>query len=527
MVGGVMSIIYKKFISIMFYMAGIFLLLNHQAVFAQINDTKPFRDIISIQGIREHQLALQEIASHHGNRMTITEGYRASVDYVKNQLESIGYDVQFQEFEIGLSDEHCPPVLIKMSPDQKVFQAGRDFSNMTAAGNLEINKEVEAIDLKIPSLAPNDSTSGCEKEDFKNFKPGNIALIQRGTCTFRVKVENAKFAGASGVIIFNEGNPGRIDAIDSNLPSSLANIAVLGASFAVGNSLRKNVLHGPTGIHVFMKVDVMINNHTVKNIIAETKEGDEARVVVVGAHLDSVIDGPGMNDNASGSATILEIAKKFAEMSYVSHNKLRFIWFGAEEFGLLGSEFYVNSLTEDEKKQILAMLNFDMLGSSNYARFVYDGDNSSKVKTMAQAGPEGSGHIENIFLDYFLSLGLASHPTAFDGRSDYGPFIEAEIPAGGLFSGAEGRKSSDLAQIYGGIAGVAFDPCYHQACDDFTHTGGNEDTSLALKSLDELSDAAAHAVLTLANSTANIRPKKDKLYKTKIELEYKGDLLIR
>ena len=103
-----------------------------------------------------------------------------------------------------------------------------------------------------------------------------------------------------------------------------------------------------------------------------------------------------------------------------------------------------------------------MVGSPNYVRFVYDGDGSGE----GPAGPPGSAQIEQLFTSYFASQSLASEPTAFDGRSDYGPFIAVGIPAGGLFTGAEGVKTAAQAAVYGGTAGVAYDPCYHQACDD-------------------------------------------------------------
>jgi Zn-dependent M28 family amino/carboxypeptidase len=214
---------------------------------------------------------------------------------------------------------------------------------------------------------------------------------------------------------------------------------------------------------------------------------------VVGAHLDSVAEGPGINDNGSGTAAILEIAEEISELEdFEPRNKIRFAFWGAEEAGLLGSEYYVSQLNASAIKKIAVNLNFDMLGSPNYVRFVYDGDGSA----TDTAGPNGSKNIEQVFLDYFAEEDLATEPTAFDGRSDYGPFIAVGIPAGGLFSGAEGIKSAEEAGIYGGTAGVAYDPCYHQACDTFAN---NNDTGLH-----QLSDAAAHAVLTFAETTSAV-----------------------
>jgi Zn-dependent M28 family amino/carboxypeptidase len=210
-------------------------------------------------------------------------------------------------------------------------------------------------------------------------------------------------------------------------------------------------------------------------------------VVVVGAHLDSVAAGPGINDNGSGSSTILEIAQEMAELEIEPVNQVRFAWWGAEEGGLFGSQYYVDQLSKKAIKDIAVNLNFDMVGSPNYVRFVYDGDASD----TDSLGSSGSGAVEDVFLDYFANVvELPVEPTAFDGRSDYDAFINVGIPAGGLFTGAEETKTAEQAAIYGGTAGLALDPCYHQACDDIDN--------LSTDALDEMSDAAAHATLTFA-----------------------------
>lgn len=171
--------------------------------------------------------------------------------------------------------------------------------------------------------------------------------------------------------------------------------------------------------------------------------------------------GRGSTTNGSGSSYNLESAIKLAGSGIKLENKVRFAFWGAEEEGLIGSTFYVNSLSDDEFSKILLNVNFDMIASPNYVRFVYDGDGSD----TPTAGPPGSAQIEEVFNDYFDSIGLAHDPTAFDGRSDYGPFIARGAPAGGLFTGAEGIKTPAQAATYGGTAGVAYDHCYHQACD--------------------------------------------------------------
>ncbi|MDH3376568.1 MAG: M28 family metallopeptidase [Gammaproteobacteria bacterium] len=243
------------------------------------------------------------------------------------------------------------------------------------------------------------------------------------------------------------------------------------------------------GFQLHMIADVFRGIVTTSNVIAETPGGRDDRVVVVGAHLDSVPQGPGIQDNGSGSAAILEIALQMAELDIEPRNKVRFAWWGAEESGLVGSQFYVDNLSKREIKNIALNLNFDMIGSPNFVRFVYDGNGSD----TPLAGPNGSKNIEQVFLDYFINQGLPTEPTAFDGRSDYGPFIAVGIPAGGLFTGAERIKTEDEVAIYGGTAGEQYDPCYHLACDTFDN--------ISLEALDQMSDAVAHSVLTFAMTT--------------------------
>ena len=262
---------------------------------------------------------------------------------------------------------------------------------------------------------------------------------------------------------------------------------VRGGRLSTASVLANGVEKGATGLTARVKVDWRPGTYETSNVVAETRDGDPNNVIVVGAHLDSVGVGPGINDNGSGSATILEIVEQIRKVK--PRNKIRFIWFGAEEHGLLGSEAYMESLPQAERDKIAAMLNFDMVGSPNFVRFVYDGDLSDSEPPEGGA-PAGSAEIERLFLDYFESQGLATEPTAFDGRSDYGPFIFAGIPAGGLFTGAEEIKTPEQAAIYGGVAGQPYDPCYHLGCDDL----GN----LNNVALDQMSDAAAHATITLA-----------------------------
>jgi hypothetical protein len=228
------------------------------------------------------------------------------------------------------------------------------------------------------------------------------------------------------------------------------------------------------------------------NVIADSPAGRDENIVVVGAQLDSVSAGPGIQDNGSGAAAILEIALQLAELDLDARNSVRFAWWGAEESGLLGSTHYVGSLTDAERAKIALNLNFDMIGSPNFVRFVYDGDGSD----TPTPGPPGSDVIERVFLDYFMHEGLANKPMLFDGRSGYLAFVDAGIPAGGLFTGAEGIKTPEEVAVFGGSAGDQYDPCYHLACDTFDN--------VSLAALDQMTDAAAHAIFTLATAASTI-----------------------
>jgi Zn-dependent M28 family amino/carboxypeptidase len=450
-------------------------------------NTLRLRNAVTVNGILQHERAFQRIANNNGGtRASGTPGYDASADYVAQRLRRAGYSVRTQTFDFEFFQNLAPGELEEISPTARDIETGTfDYS-----GSGEVTGRLVPIDVTFPATTTPSSNSGCEPGDFPAppAEPA-VALIQRGTCDFAVKAANAAAAGYEAAIIFNEGNPGRTELFIGTLGSS-SSIPVVGASYEDAEDLYTESLAGPVVVRVETSTESEVRE-TV-NVLADSKRGKKDEVVVVGAHLDSVLEGPGINDNGSGSSTILEIAEEMAELGYNKRDRLqrqiRFAFWGAEENNLLGSQYYVDQLNNRQFARHYANLNFDMLGSPNYVRFVYDGDGSDTPLD----GPPGSAQIEDIFNDYFASQNLETEPTAFDGRSDYGPFIEAGIPAGGLFSGAEGIKTARQARIYGGTAGEQYDPCYHEACDDITN--------LSTKALFELGDAAAHATLTLALS---------------------------
>jgi Zn-dependent M28 family amino/carboxypeptidase len=425
------------------------------ALGATPTDTTSLRNAVAVNGVRQHQFALQNIANANaGTRVAGSPGHELSATYVFDKLAAAGYQVSYQPFEFAFYQELAPSVMQQIAPTPKSYVYGTDQATMDYSGDGTVQAAVQAVDLLLPPVGG--STSGCEAADFAGFAPGNIALVQRGTCNFSVKVANAVAAGAVGVVIFNEGNTPDREPVFGGTLGEPVSVPVIATSFAVGQEL--NSLIG-SGLILRLQTDTVSELRETRNVIADTPTGRTDRVVVVGAHLDSVAEGPGINDNGSGTGAILEIALKMAELGIKPVNKVRFAFWSAEESGLIGSQYYVDNLTPRDIKNIAVNLNFDMVGSPNFVRFVYDGDGSG----TETAGPNGSAVVEDVFLDFFASLGLQTEPTAFDGRSDYGPFIDVGIPAGGLFTGAEGIKTAQEAVIYGGTAGLAYDPCYHQA----------------------------------------------------------------
>jgi Zn-dependent M28 family amino/carboxypeptidase len=455
-------------------------------------DTSALRNAVTVNGILKHEKALQQIAnSNGGTRASGTPGFDASRDYVVGKLRAAGYDVRVQPFDFDFFTELSPPVFERVSPNPKSYALGTEFQSMEYSGSGEVTGTVVPTnDIVIPpGTKASSSDSGCEEGDFEPATGTQVALIQRGTCDFVVKARNAQDAGYAAAIIFNEDQPGRTDIINGTLGATDVTIPVLDGSFAVGDELYNLTQDGPVTVHIV--TNTTSETRSTSNVIADLPGGNTQRTVVVGAHLDSVPEGPGINDDGSGTATDLEVALQMAKTKTVNH--VRFLWFGAEEAGLIGSQRYVASLTNQQQHDIMAMLDFDMLASPNFVRFVYDGDGSEPDNP---AGPSGSGTIEDVFNSFWNSQGLATDPTAFDGRSDHDSFTAVGIPAGGIFAGAEGIKTAEQALIYGGTAGEPYDECDHLACDTMKN--------LNLTALDQFSDAVAHSTLTFAQTTSAV-----------------------
>jgi Zn-dependent M28 family amino/carboxypeptidase len=465
-------------------------------------------------GLARHLKMWQTIAdANDNNRATGSSGHEASAKYVFDTLAAAGYQPRYQNFIATVFSEVTDPTFARTAPTQQTYVNGTDYLTMefSPSGSV-LDTPLVAIDYTPPTNQASASTSGCEATDFPPETAGKIALIQRGTCDFIVKAQNAQAAGAVAAVIYNEGTTGdanadRRDLLNGTLGANTLTIPVVGTTYEVGNTLRTTA-----GARATVITDTKVDNLPTKNVIVDTP-GRADRTVVVGAHLDSVPEGPGVNDDGSGSATDLEIALQMKRLGIKPYNRVRFIWFSGEEQGLLGSQYYVDQLSKREVNDHLAMLDFDMLGSPNWGRFVYDGDGSDG----GPAGPAGSGVVERVFSEWYAARGLYFETDEFDGRSDYDGFTAAGIPAGGITTGADGVKTHAQWLQWGGIEGAIYDQCYHQLCDSYP-------ANIDAAELDNSVDAVAHAVGTFAMSTSSINGTGNGSTKS---FDYEGNYLKR
>jgi Zn-dependent M28 family amino/carboxypeptidase len=425
---------------------------------------------ITPRRLRAHLTALAAIANRSGGtRAAGTPGYSRSVTYVTRQLRAAGYRPRLSRFSFDFFRETGSPLFERVSPGSRTYQRGPDFITMRYSGGGNLSGRVIPVE---PTVA----SSGCEASDFAGFPRGAVALMKRGACPFSQKAFNAQASGAAAALIANDGSPGRTAPISATLIVRVQ-IPVLIISSEVASELARLAGIGP--VHVRIVLSVLTTRARGANVIADLP-GRRSGVVLLGAHLDSVANGPGINDNGSGTALVLEVARQARRLRIRPRHGLRFAFWGAEEIGLVGSTSYVEGLSPRKRSRIRGVINLDMVGSPNFVRLVYDGDGQ----------PPGSLRIENAFRAYFTARGLVVEEASLGGSSDHAAFARAGIPVGGLFTGADDLKSAELARRFGGSAGQAFDACYHKACD----TVANVD----LRVLDQLADAAGVVAVRLA-----------------------------
>jgi Iap family predicted aminopeptidase len=391
-------------------------------------------------GVVAHLRALERIARRSGgNRAAGTPGYRRSVRYVAGRLRAAGWRVRFQPVPFSYFRERSRPLVRRAD--------GRPVRNV---GTLRYSGSGDVRGRGVPA------GDGCSSDDFGGFPRGEVALLDRGHCFLRVKVLNAQRAGAAAALVTNTE--------EAAIPGTLIEPDVRIPAVSIGRSAGRELAAERPRLHVRVEADS--ERRTTTNVIAERGRG--GRVAMAGGHLDSVPEGPGIDDDGSGVATLLEIAEQWRPA-----RRVRLAFWGAEELGLIGSRRYVRSLSKTARKAISGYLNLDMVGSGNGGRFLYGGEGLEAAVKAARP-----------------AVGEPLERTSIGGASDHAPFDRAGVPVIGLFSGATGRKSERQAREWGGRAGRPFDPCYHRACDTLAHVDR--------RALSRLGDGAAAILATLA-----------------------------
>ncbi|KAH6697272.1 aminopeptidase Y [Plectosphaerella plurivora] len=406
---------------------------------------------IKLENLKTHAEAFSDMANDSENfRLAGSTGYNATASYIVEHLEALGdyYTVEKQTYSDYVEYFNEGAMVID---GEEVVSAPLQFSRNATLEGLKL--------IWVDSFGCNGT------DDFPTEVEGNIALVSRGPqngmCPFAVKSANAGAAGAVGLIIFDHvlGAPPFNGVLAAEDPpqgqmvptSSVSNLMGLG----LAARLRANDTITVDRFYTATNGEVLYS----QNIIATTTRGDPDNILFVGAHLDSVGEGPGMNDNGSGSIAILEVALQLGK--YITNSTVRFAWWTAEEAGLLGSTHYVETAEPEELLKVRMYLNFDMVASGNGILGVYDGDGSD----FGLGGPPGSGEAEVLYEEYFASQNLSLLPVEFNGRSDYGPFLEVNIPCGGLFTGADDVKTDAEVELFGGTAGETHDVNYHTQYD--------------------------------------------------------------
>lgn len=476
--------------------------------------------------VMEHLQKISDISTSHadeGFRALGTPGYEEAVEYVESTLEATGaFDVKRQAFDVESQDFGTVDVKVD---GETVEVATAEYTEGTTEPLTDL-PVVLPVDDDNSDLAG--GQLGCQASDFDDSAEGALVLVSRGECAFGDKTKAATEAGAAAVIIYNNDKENPDEELNATLGERMEGSApTVTVTYNVGSDLLKKVedAGAEAGAETGSQTDaeaglgqgadeadeaeggqaeaqdaaVLTADFTLEtefttketwNVIAETKTGDHDNVQMFGAHLDGVEEGPGVNDNGSGSAALLASAEALAEQPTEVDNAIRFGWWGAEEVGLVGSTEYVASLDDAELSKVKSYMNFDMIGSDNYIVGTLDSDGSDVPIPDGVNVPEGSAELEKVFTDYFADIDQPNVGTDFSGRSDYQAFIDNGIPASGLFSGADGTKTAEEAEMFGGTVGEKHDTNYHQPTDTIEN--------VSKESIDIFAPAIGFAVHTLA-----------------------------
>ncbi|KAL3492221.1 hypothetical protein BJX62DRAFT_236450 [Aspergillus germanicus] len=431
---------------------------------------------------------------NHPTRVIGSKGHLGTVDYIYSTVTGLDdyYDVTKQSF----------PAVSGNVFESRLVLGTKVPASARPMGLTPPTKNKQPVYGQLTLVA----NQGCDEADYPSGLAGAIALIERGTCPFGTKSELAGRAGAVAAVVYNNEQGEVSGTLGTPSPN---HVATFGISDADAAPFVKQLKEGKK-VDSIAYIDATVDTIHTTNIIAQTKGGDRQNCVMLGGHSDSVAEGPGINDDGTGILTTLEIATQLSK--YSVNNCVRFAWWAAEEEGLLGSDYYVSVLSEEENLKIRLFMDYDMLASPNFAYQVYNATNA--------VNPAGSEELRDLYTEWYTAHGLNFTYIPFDGRSDYDAFIRNGIPGGGIATGAEGVKSAQEQAMFGGVTGDWYDPCYHQLCDDL---GNVNATAWEINS-----KLVAHTVATYAVSFDGF-PARTGISSNAVELEkrkYHGPKLL-
>ena len=416
--------------------------------------------------------AFQRIALENGGSRSVVNGHKASVSFVLDLLKQFNttFEVQEQEIYVPVQVDEEPPFL--SFQEKSLYEPRLQIATVQGSGSSWVEK------ARIYMI------SECSQEEFIKRKGDWIALIyaHASKCSPCDRLVNAIQQGASAAIFIN--TPGNQEGYPHPLPprpgrcgryakyrEEMKKIGIVSLSDDAAFDFLTRFAANPK-MKVSLKINSAYRDYPTKNIIATSIAGNPKDIVMFGSHLDSVPAGPGINDDGSGAAATLELARAFAVSSLAKTTtpKIRFAWWSAEEIGLLGSKFYVKNLTENDPDELSAFrlnIDTDMIASPNWVRGVWSGaDLEEPLKSKTKI-------ITDLIVNWFSERNLPTFEFKFNGRSDFQPFLDANIPCGGIITGEDEIKSIESEKKFGGVANMVLDPCYHQDCDRVENLQGS------------------------------------------------------
>ncbi|KAH9265986.1 hypothetical protein BASA84_001328 [Batrachochytrium salamandrivorans] len=465
---------------------------------------------------------LEAVAAQHGDSRSVATGHPASVEFVLSQLSEWNstFKVWTEDVHIKAQVDHRPPILnifslttssrsgkhiSKKHGSETVFKPRMDVAVVPGSGSGTVSGGILRVDNWVAVIGPHRSP-GCSPCD--NLAAA-IRLGAKAAIIYAVPGNQKGYARSLAPIPFSCVRRG------GDMEDNLKKIAIVSLSDDAAFKLleRMSVFSSPGGNDLFgndeddvkdesseiseLRVDINVQSSyktiVSKNVLAETYGGREDKIVIFGSHLDSVPAGPGVNDDGSGAMGTLELAHALhnSNVSGSTVQKIRFAWWTGEEIGLLGSTAYVKELSEHNTELLgkhKACIDTDMIASPNFVRGIWDG--------AALADPvvrRRSKTLHDVFATWFSGKDLPTVPFPFNGRSDFEPFLQAGVPTGGVITGEDEIKTEEGAAVFGGLAGIVLDPCYHQDCDRLSALYGAGETILK-----QNMDALGHMLETLS-----------------------------